>query len=68
MYVYVCVRVFPGASRNWLQRAMSDCGYTVSSVSPPLGQLLRAKLNPITLLIIGGAFSVIMTQLLVDLE
>ena len=41
----------------------SICGF-----SPPLGRLLLSKLDPLALLAVGGAFSVIIAKILIDIE
>lgn len=64
----ISIIVFLAASRNWVQRVLSDVGHTVCSFSPSLGRILLTRLNPITLLVIGGAASLAMTQILIDLE
>ena len=64
-----CVLVLSvAASHNWLQRALSDFGHAVSSFSPGLGRILLTRLNPITLLVMGGGATLALTQLLIDLE
>ena len=67
--IHVCMYVFiAAASHSWLQRALSDFGHNISSFSPALGRVLLKRLNPITLLIFGGAATLALTQILIDLE
>ena len=57
------------ATPNWMQRALNDLGHTLCSHSPSLRRLtLHSKINPFNLLIMGGALTVVLTQLLIDLE
>ena len=57
------------ATPNWMQRALNDLGHTLCSHSPSLRRLtLHSKVNPFNLLIVGGALTVVLTQLLIDLE
>jgi len=51
-----------GAPSNWFQRALNDVCNSVLSTKR------HSKLDPLTLLALGGAASVLLTQLLIDLE
>ena len=52
-----------------MQRALNDLGHTLCSHSPSLRRLtLHSKVNPFNLLVVGGALTVVLTQLLIDLE
>ena len=52
-----------------MQRALNDLGHTLCGHYPSLRRLvLHSKVNPFNLLIVGGALTVVLTQLLIDLE
>jgi len=52
-----------GTKWQWYSSFPSVCSF-----SPPLGRLLLSKLDPLALLAVGGALSVIIAKILIDIE
>ncbi|EDO40267.1 predicted protein, partial [Nematostella vectensis] len=59
-------QVSKAAASNWLQDAVTDLGHSICGFTPMLGRALIQKFNPIALLGIAGALSVLITDACVD--
>ncbi len=57
--------LYAAAPSNWFQRAFHDLCHSVLS---PRRLLRYSKPDPLNLLVLGGAVTVLLTQLLIDLE
>ncbi|XP_073248300.1 zinc transporter 6-like isoform X1 [Porites lutea] len=58
--------VSQAASSNWLQDAVNDFGHSVCGFAPFLGKVLIQKFNPIALVGMAGAVSVLTTDALIS--